>query len=68
MSEIVTFVCSEETTLHTSYYFFLENLSLFYFNPRRWDKHTLGIEHFCKGHDGDFIHIKNIFFDQQKVK
>ena len=41
---------------------------IFIFNPRRCHKRTLGIEHFCKGHDGDFIHIKNIFFDQQKVK
>ena len=47
---------------------FLENFTHFIFNPRRCDKRTLGIEHFYKGHDGDFIHIKNIFFDQQKVK
>ena len=47
---------------------FWKILDIFIFNPRRWHKRTLGIEHFCKGHDGDFIHIKNIFFDQQKVK
>ena len=29
-------------------------------------KRTLEIEHFYKGHDGDFIHIKNIFFDHRK--
>ena len=40
----------------------------FILNPRRCHKRTLGIEHFYKGHDGDFIHIKNIFFDQHKVK
>ena len=42
--------------------------NIFIFNPRRWHERTLEIEHFYKGHDGDFIHIKNIFFDQQKVK
>ena len=35
---------------------------------RAWDIPISEIEHFYKGHDGDFIHIKNIFFDQQKVK
>ena len=40
---------------------------IFIFNPRRCHKRTLEIEHFYKGHDGDFIHIKNIFFDQCSI-
>jgi hypothetical protein len=36
---------------------------IIFLRPRRWDKRTLGIEHFCKGHDGDFIHkYKEYFF------
>ena len=42
--------------------------NIFIFKPRRCAERTLEIEHFYKGHDGDFLHIKNIFFDQQKVK
>ena len=56
---------------------FLENLYQQFINyhiifkPRRCD---LRIESFLRGHDGDFIHIKNNytylknFFDQHKVK
>ena len=40
----------------------------FIFNPRRCHKRTLGIEHFCKGHDGDDDGTYDIKFDDAERK
>ena len=46
---------------------FWKNFRHFIFNPRRCHKRTLGVEHFYRGHGGDFIDVWFFIFGQEKV-